>query len=303
MKISLDLLQVIDAIERHGSFTAAAAALHRVPSALSHAVAKLEGDLGATLFRREGRRATLNEAGRTLLEDGRHLLRAAGELERRVQRIADGWEAELRIAVDAIIPIERLFPPLKAFYDAGHSTQIRLSGEVLGGTWDALTTGRADLAIGAPGDAPSRSGIASQLLCMRSDFVLAVAPEHPLASWEGAIPNSELLRHRVVVVADTSQELDARTVGLLEGQDVLRVPDLRAKVAAQAAGLGIGHLPRWVAAAELAAGRLVEKTLTSSRPTLPLHIAWRTRQDGKALQWFVTELANPEITAALAAGL
>jgi hypothetical protein len=37
-----DLLQIVDAIDRHGSFTAAAAALHRVPSALSHAVAKLE---------------------------------------------------------------------------------------------------------------------------------------------------------------------------------------------------------------------------------------------------------------------
>ena len=45
MKISLELLQILDAIDRHGSFTAAAAALHRVPSALSHAVSKLEDDL------------------------------------------------------------------------------------------------------------------------------------------------------------------------------------------------------------------------------------------------------------------
>lgn len=303
MKISFDLLQIIDAIERHGSFTAAANSLHRVPSALSHAVAKLECDLGVTLFLREGRRATLNEAGRTLLEDGRHLLRAAGELERRVQRIADGWEAELRIAVDAIIPVERLFPSLKAFYGAGHSTQIKLSSEVLGGTWDALTTGRADLAIGAPGDAPSRSGIATRPLCPDSHFVFAIAPDHPLASWQGAIPNSELLCHRAIVVADTSQELDARTVGLLEGQDVLRVPDIRAKAAAQVAGLGIGHLPRWVAEADLAAGRLVEKSLTSSRPSLPLHIAWRTKDSGKAQSWFIEKLARPEVTEALSTGL
>jgi DNA-binding transcriptional LysR family regulator len=109
MKITFDLLQILDAIDRHGSFTAAASALHRVPSALSHAVGKLEDELGVTLFERVGRRAVLNEAGRTLLDDGRHLLRAASDLERRVQRIADGWEAELRIALDAIIPSERLF--------------------------------------------------------------------------------------------------------------------------------------------------------------------------------------------------
>jgi DNA-binding transcriptional LysR family regulator len=303
MKISLDLLLVLDAIERHGSFTAAAASLHRVPSALSHAIAKLEGDLGITLFQREGRRATMNEAGRTLLDDGRHLLRAASELERRVQRIADGWEAELRIAIDAVIPIERFFPLLKRFYAAGCSTQIRLSGEVLGGTWDALATGRADLAIGAPGDPPSRSGIATRLLCTRTDFVFAIAPDHPLATWEGTIPSSELLQHRAIVIADTSQELDARTIGVLEGQDILRVPDIRAKLAAQIAGLGIGHLPHWLAEPEIAAGRLLEKPLATTRPAIPLHTAWRSRQDGKALQWFVEELNKAEVTGVLTEGL
>ncbi len=292
MKISLDLLQVLDAIDRHGSFTAAAAALYRVPSALSHAVAKLEGDLGVDLFTREGRKATLNEAGRTLLDDGRHLLRAADELERRVRRIADGWEAELRIAIDAIVPVERLFPTLAAFYAAGHGTQIRLNGEVLGGTWDALATGRADLAIGAPGDAPSRSGIATHPLGAGSDFVFAIAPDHPLASWGGPIPTSELLRHRAVVVADTSQELVARTVGVLEGQDTLRVPDIRAKLSAQIAGLGIGHLPHWLAAPEIAAGRLVERQLSEPRRPTPHHLAWRSRHGGKALAWFVGELTQ-----------
>jgi len=303
MKISLDLLHLLDTIERHGSFTSAAAALHRVPSALSHAVAKLESDLGITLFQREGRRATLNEAGRTLLDDGRHLLRAASELERRVQRIADGWEAELRIALDAVIPIERVFPLLNRFYAAGCGTQIRFSGEVLGGTWDALATGRADLAIGAPGDPPSRSGIATRLLCTHTDFVFAIAPDHPLAAWEGAIPASEVLRHRAIVVADTSQELDARTIGLLEGQDILRVPDIRAKLAAQVAGLGIGHLPRWLAEPAITGGQLVAKVLGNPRQEFPLHIAWRTRQDGKALRWFVEELAREDAIRELALAL
>ncbi|MBL8428428.1 MAG: LysR family transcriptional regulator [Dechloromonas sp.] len=303
MKISLDLLLILDAIERRGSFSAAAASLHRVPSALSHAIAKLESELGITLFLREGRKATLNEAGRTLLDDGRHLLRAASELERRVQRIADGWEAEIRIALDAVIPIENIFPLLKRFYAASCGTQIRISGEVLGGTWDALATGRADLAIGAPGDPPSRSGIATRLLCTHTDFVFAIAPDHPLASWEGDIPASELLHHRAVVVADTSQELDARTVGLLEGQDVLRVTDIRSKLAAQRAGLGIGHLPRWLAEPELAAGRLVKKTLGTPRSTFPLHLAWRSQRTGKALQWFIEELANDDVLAALSEGI
>lgn len=303
MKISFDLLQILDAIDRHGSFTAAATALHRVPSALSHAVAKLESDLDAQLFVRTGRRATLNAAGRTLLDEGRHLLRAASELERRVQRIATGWEAELRIAVDAIIPLERLYPLLARFYAAGHGTQIRLAHEVLGGTWDALTTGRADLVVGAPGDMPARSGMASRPLGTHSDFVFAIAPGHPLASWPGSIPASELRRYRAIVIADTSQELISRTIGLLEGQDTLRVPDIRSKASAQAAGLGIGHLPRWLAEPEIAAGRLIEKQVAERRPSLPLHVAWRTRQIGKAQAWFLDELAKNDEIAALTAGL
>lgn len=302
MKISLELLQVLDAIDRHGSFTAAAAALHRVPSALSHAVARLESDLDTPLYVREGRRATLNAAGRTLLDEGRHLLRAASELERRVRRIATGWEAELRIALDAIIPAERLFPLIEAFYAAGHGTQIRLSSEVLGGTWDALATGRADLAIGAPGDMPARGGLASRPLCeARLPFV--VAPHHPLAGWTTPIPASELASHRAIVIADTSQELRARTVGLMDGQDVLRVPDMRTKAAAQVAGLGIGHLPRWLADPEIAAGRLVEKTLAEPRPALPCQLAWQNRQVGRALAWFLEALAEPATVHRLVRGL
>lgn len=302
MKISLELLHILDAIDRHGSFTAAARALHRVPSALSHAIAKLEDDLGLPLFMREGRRAYLNEAGRTLLDEGRLLLRSADELERRVRRIATGWEAELRIALDAILPVERLYPLIERFYAAGHSTQIRLSSEVLGGTWDALATDRADLALGAPGDMPARSGISSRLLCEhRLRFV--VAPAHPLASWQTPIPERELIRHRAVVIADTSTELSARTVGLLDGQPALRVPDMRAKAAAQIAGLGIGHLPRWLADPEIAAGRLLARELVEPRPAMPCHIAWRNRQIGKAQQWFLDALSEKTQIAALTAGL
>ena len=298
MKITLDLLTMLDAIDRHGSFSAAALALHRVPSALSHAIAKLESDLNLPLFVREGRRATLNEAGRTLLDDGRHLLRSADELERRVQRIATGWEAELRIAVDVLIPVERLYPLLERFYAAGHSTRIRLMSEALGGGWDALATGRADLVIGAAGDMPARSGIKSRLLC-HAHLIFAVAPSHPLAGHVGPIPISELRQHRAVVIADTSRELTARTIGLLEGQDTLRVPNMVAKASAQVAGLGIGHLPHWLADPEIEAGRLVEMPLSEPRQPIPSHIAWRSRQVGNALAWFLEELEKTEQISAL----
>src|SRR6058998_2978630 len=109
MKLSLEALQVIDAIDRKGSFAAAADELHRVPSAITYSVRQLEDGLGVEVFDRRGNRAVLTDAGRELLAEGRRLLRAAADLECRVQQVARGWEVELRIAVDTVIGIEKLY--------------------------------------------------------------------------------------------------------------------------------------------------------------------------------------------------
>jgi len=50
-----------------------------------------------------------------LLREGRHLLLAASELESRIKRVATGYEVELRVAVDDIIPMERLHPLFRKF--------------------------------------------------------------------------------------------------------------------------------------------------------------------------------------------
>ena len=252
MKISLDALAVLDAIDRRGSFAAAAVELDRVPSAVTYIVRRLEDDLDVLVFDRRGHRAQLTPAGRELLDAGRLLLRDAGEIEHRVKRVATGWEAELRIAVDNAVPLAVLWPLVAAFYancrdvHAAH-TRLRITTEVFGGTWDALADGRADLAIGASGDPPPGGGYRTRAIA-ESAPVFAVAPDHPLAAHPEPIPSAAILRHRAVVAADSSRRLPPRTVGLIAGQDTLTVPDLAAKTAAQVAGLGCGFLPAHLAA-------------------------------------------------------
>ena len=86
MRLTLDALAVLEAIDRQGSFAAAAEELHRVPSAITYAVQKLEQDLDVLIFDRRGHRALLTDTGRELLREGRHLLQAAAELESRVMQ-------------------------------------------------------------------------------------------------------------------------------------------------------------------------------------------------------------------------
>lgn len=289
MRLSLDALLVVDAISRKGSFAAAADELHRVPSAITYAVQKLEQDLDVTLFNRSGHRAQLTPAGRELLESGRHLLRAAEELECRVKRIATGWETELRIASSDLIPFARLQRLVAEFFDGGHGTQIRVLREVLGGTWDALVTGRADLAVGTDASMPSGGGYTTRPLGI-VDFVYAIAPGHPLAQAAEPIPAAEIMKHRSVSAADSSRNLPPATVGILSGQQVLTVPDLAAKLEAQCAGLGVGYLPRHMAEPAVEAGRLVIREVEEPKPTTQLFLAWHTKNKGKALQWFVRRL-------------
>jgi DNA-binding transcriptional LysR family regulator len=298
LKLTLEALEVLDAIDRRGSFAAAALELHRVPSAITYSVQQAEEALDVLLYDRRGHRAKLTEAGRQLLAEGRDLLRAAADLECRVRQVANGWEAELRIAVDAVVGLDKLFGIVAEFYGQNTGTRLRFLHEVLGGTWDALASGRADLAIGASGDAPSGAAYTARSIG-RVEMVLVAAPFHPLAREPGPITEAMLLRQRAVVVADTSRLLPPRTVGLISGQDTLTVPTLDAKVAAHVTGLGVGWLPKWIAEREAWAGRLVILEAEASRPSGEIVAAWRPATSGKATKWFVKRLEDPLVAASL----
>lgn len=70
MKPLLDVLMILDALEKEGSFAAASAKLYKTPSALSYTVHKLESDLNIQLLDRSGHRAKFTRTGKMLLEKG-----------------------------------------------------------------------------------------------------------------------------------------------------------------------------------------------------------------------------------------
>lgn len=288
---------MLDAIERKGSFAAAAHELGKVPSALTYVVRKLEDDLDVLLFDRRRHRAELTPAGRALLDEGRHLLQAADELARRVKRLATGWEATLTIVMDDLVHFRALMPVIQDFYAENTATRLRFCREVLAGSWDALLSGRADLLIGPAHIAPVQ-GVQTRPLG-EIPFVFAVAAHHPLAQLEEPLPASAIARHRIVAVGDTSRNLPPRTVGIMAGQDTLVVPAMADKVQAQIRGLGCGWLPRSLAQPYLDSGVLVAKATVEDRRAGNFQIAWRTNMRGKALQWWVDKLEDPRLAQAL----
>jgi len=313
-----DALTMIDTIARTGSFAAAARELGKVPSALTYSVRQLEDALDVLLFDRRSRQAKFTAAGRELLDEGRRLLAETRAVANRVRRVASGWETQLSVAVDDVISRSTLFDLCEAFYAlepqgvavgggaarGGPGTRLRLRTEVLAGTWEALVSGQADLAIGVGANTPP-SGIAIETLGDMS-FVFVVAPQHPLAKVDEPIDDVELLRHRAVAVADSAQRLAPITVNLLPGQEVLTVTTMAAKVEALLRGLGCGYVPEAMAREQLRSGQLLQRRTLRASPAVPIGYAWRCGSGGKrratlglGLQWWLQQLASPTTRRAL----
>lgn len=294
IKLSLEALEVLDAIDRTGTFAEAADLLHKVPSTLTYLVQKIESDLGVELFDRSGRRAKLTPAGRVVVEEGRQLLKAARQLEEKAQGIHHGWESELRICLDEILPFGSLWPLVRKFYALETITRLRFSTEVLGGVWDALITRRADLAVGAVGEPPHAANIAVQPIgTMRHVFVVAAG--HPLAAMPEPLDSGTIARYRGVVISDTSRELRPQSVATHDGQPVIVVPTLAAKVGALCEGIAVGMLPERVAERAMGEGRLVAKRVTGVREHTQCYLAWREDKCGHALDWWVEQLDKGDL--------
>ena len=292
LKISLEGLQVLDAIDRRGSIAAASTELHRVPSTISYAVAKLEEDLGVAVFERSGPRISLTPAGKELLKEGRYLLKAAQDLEHRVRRVASGWETQLTIGLESLLAPSVLADDIRDFYQVADSTRLRITQDTLSGSWEALLDRRVDLLIAAAGEGPSGGGYIAEPLGS-VPFVFAVAPEHPLAHAREPLDKAELRAHRAVAAADSALRLAPRTVGLLFGQDTLTVPDIFSKYAFQIAGFGFGYLPEPYARPAIHAGRLVEKQVAERRADENFYVAWRPDEEGAALAWWIERMRRP----------
>jgi len=246
----------------------------------------------------------------------------------RVKRVATGWETQLTLAVDGVISRLTMFELCEAFYAlcpqvaslrpgsgahspglGGPGTRLRMRTEVMNGTWEALTSGQADLAIGVSADRGTAPGV--QLKELGSmEFLFAVAPHHPLAAATAPISDAELLRHRAVAVADSAQRLTPLTVNLLPGQDVLTVSSMQLKIEAQLRCMGCGFVPEPLAREHIAAGRLVVKETQRGAQHPRLAYAWRSPaagapgagrkpQLGLALRWWIDQLESPTTRAAL----
>jgi DNA-binding transcriptional LysR family regulator len=292
---SQELIIVLDSIKKGKSFAQIGDELHKVPSAISYIIKDAESELQIKLIDRSTHKAKLTKAGESFLEDGCHVLELINRSVKRAKQIEAGWEKELKIAVDSMIPINRLFPMLKKFYaHCNEGIKLQLLHEVLGGTWDALYTGRADLVIGASGQVVSGGWFKTKIIG-ELEFIFAISPNHPLGEIKGTLSETEIEKHIGIVASDSSRSLNTRTSGIFEKQNKLALPGIEEKIQAQREGLGVGYLPKHLIGKYLKDGSLIEKKIDTEKFKSTVFMAWDSRHKGKALEWFISEIEKTDL--------
>lgn len=289
---TLDQLAVLDAIERTGSFAAAARELHRVPSAISYSVRTLEELLGIALFDRSKRTAAWTPEGRRILEKARVVIAATHGLQGLADQFSGDWEAELHVIVDGALPIEPLTRCLQHFNDPSIPTRIRLDIEYQEGVTSRFESRRATLmlAIGfaGDGDADGLDLIALPPL----DMVLVVSAGHALAGAENC--SRDVAReHFELVVRDSSPELENTPKGsFMESRNIMYLADFYSKRVALLQGAGFGWIPQHLVVDDLSSGALVPLIIDGRQHwTYHPQLASRSGEPlGRAANHFITIL-------------
>lgn len=293
--LSLDQLRAFVAAVDEGSFSAAARRLGRAQSMVSDLIARLEAQLGLTLFDRSGRLPRLTAAGQAVLGDARDVLGQLHYMRARASGMATGLEAELSVVFDAMYPIGRITAAAVAFRDRFPATPLRLSIEMLGNSFAPLLNGRA--AIGIVGPAPPGLDTLATEPLAAVPVVMVAAASHPLARLPAPIARQALSTHIQLVLTDRSPLSEGLEYYVLSNSS-WRLSDLMVKRAFLIAGLGWGGMPRHAIAADLADGSLVKLVLAdlpAEGLRRPMQVAYPIdTPPGPAGRWLIDHLRAAE---------
>jgi DNA-binding transcriptional LysR family regulator len=261
MHITLRQLEVFAEVLKSGSTTQASVVLSLSQSAVSAALADIEGQLGVQLFDRVGKRLVINEHGRLLYPKALALLEQAGEIE----RLFNQDNGSLRIGASSTIG-NYMLPGMIADYrlDFPH-TPLELNVGNTNDVINAVADFRVDLGLI---EGPCQMPELITQPWLDDELVVFVSPENPLAgqvvSLESLAREPWILRERG---SGTREVLDHLLLPQLPDFNlVMELGNSEAIKHAVRHGIGISCLSRRVIAEQLASGSLVEIHL----PVAPL---------------------------------
>lgn len=239
-------LAIVRAVDQYGSLTAAAAHLHLTQSALSHAVRKLEEQLGVAIWTREGRRLRPTQAGAYLLEVANRLLPQLAHAETRLRQFAQGERGTLRIGIECHPCYRWLLKVVSPYLAAWPDVDVDVKQEFQFGGIGALFGHEIDLLV-TP-DPLFRTGLVFEPV-LDYEQVLVVGPQHRLGQAPFVQPQ-QLAEETLITYPVAIDRLDIYTQFLLPAgirpkrHKPIETTDIMLQMVAS--GRGVAALPRWL---------------------------------------------------------
>lgn len=250
---TFDQLRIFLTVVDTGSFAAAGRKLNRAVSVISYGITNLEEQLGLVLFEREGtRKPKLTVAGRAVLSEARSVAEGIDGLRAKVKGLLDGLEAEVDLAVDVMLPPERLGRILREFSREFPTVSLRLHAEALGAVTAMVLDGTAAIGISGP-LAAGVSGI-ERRAAGSVPMIPVAAPDHPLSRMD-PIPPGSGRGYTQLVLTDRSRFTEGQDFSVMSAK-TWRLADLGAKHALLREGIGWGNMPLPLIEADLMTGTL-----------------------------------------------
>ncbi|QDT55781.1 HTH-type transcriptional regulator CynR [Caulifigura coniformis] len=239
-------LEIIRAIDRGGSVTAAAESLYVTQPALSHSIRKLEESLGLKIWDREGRVLRLTQGGQYLLEVANRLLPQFERAEQQLRQFAQGERGTLRVGMECHPCYQWLLKIAEPFLEAWPDVDLDVIQKFQFGGIDALTGHDIDVLV-TP-DPLKRQGLFFEPV-FDYEQVLVVGPGHPLRKAKYA--EAEQLADQTLITYPVSVDrLDVfnyflAPAGVVPARHkLIETTDIILQMVA--CGRGVAALPRWL---------------------------------------------------------
>ena len=240
-------LAIVQQVDKLGSMTAAAEALHLTQSAISHSMRKLEEQLGTDIWLREGRSLRLTQAGHYLLQVANRVLPQLVLAETRIGQYAEGERGALRIGMECHPCYQWLLKIVSPYLARWPDVDVDVKQKFQFGGIGALFGYEIDLLV-TP-DPVHKPGLRF-VPVFDYEQVLVVGRDHALAGVDYVRP--EQLADQVLITYPVpTDRLDIYTRFLMPAgitprrQKAIETTDIMLQLVA--GDRGVAALPRWLA--------------------------------------------------------
>ena len=285
MKLSSHNIELFLAVVDGGSFSSAARALGRAPSAVSMAVANIEAELGIVLFDRGAREAVPTPAACALIPHARLIAEQLKQLHLHAQELSQGLESRISLGIAAELDHTPFLAAVRALSLRHPLLDIEVLTAPQDDVLDMLHRGRINHE--------------EQFQLVGRDALLAIiSTQHPPSVAGRPLYIEELVNLRQIIVA--SRELDLADARPVVGLSYWRTDSLPMALSMVEAGLGWGNFAASAIAHSLAAGRVrrVAFKNTGNGLVVPIHLVWmKDRPLGMAARSFLQLLTAVETAA------